>query len=169
MINITELEQPFYLMLCGLPASGKTTLRRKIREEFVRLDRINNPSVLSTDDEIEYHAKFNQITYNEAFLSQIKIAEKVVFTLFTLDIEHNNNMLDDRTNLTVNSRRKKLARLPKHYNKYAIYINIPEFEIWKKRLNSRPGKVIPENVLNNMQETLVIPTVEEGFSKVWIL
>jgi hypothetical protein len=37
---------------------------------------------------------------------------------------------------------------------------------WKYRLENRPGKIIPQNILTNMTESYILPTVEEGFDMI---
>jgi hypothetical protein len=75
--------------------------------------------------------------------------------------------MDDRTNLTVSSRKKKLDQLPDAYSKVAIVFTLSDREEWMKRLN-RPGKSIPASVLDNMSEIYQEPTLKEGFDEVYV-
>jgi tRNA uridine 5-carbamoylmethylation protein Kti12 len=36
-------------------------------------------------------------------------------------------------------------------------------------LNSRPGKVIPDHVVNDMIENFEQPTLAEGFDQIWMV
>jgi tRNA uridine 5-carbamoylmethylation protein Kti12 len=43
----------------------------------------------------------------------------------------------------------------------------PDEEELIKRLNSRPGKEIPKDVISNMIDNWEEPTLEEGFDEIW--
>jgi gluconate kinase len=49
----------------------------------------------------------------------------------------------------------------------AVVFRTPEPEEHSRRLASRPGKVIPDHVLQSMVSTFEIPTEEEGFDEIW--
>lgn len=168
MTNILDgldLESPFYLMLVGLPASGKTTLRNTLR-----FSKSNFPVVISTDDFLEKICEYTNKTYNEIFKDFIKAAERNSNRDLEDCVQNNKSMIDDRTNLSVKSRAKKLYRIPAHYKKYCIYVN-PKIsdEEWYARLDSRPGKIIPHSVLVSMVDSIEAPTKKEGFEKVLYL
>ena len=151
-------------MLVGLPASGKTTLRNKLK--FIESEL---PVILSSDDYIQAHADEQEKTYNEIFKDFINHAEAYVNSNLLDAIRYSKNILDDRTNLTVKSRARKLSRIPSNYNKYCIYVS-PAIsdEEWLSRLNSRPDKIIPRNVLESMLYSVQNPTEKEGFKKVFL-
>lgn len=161
---LRELESPYYIMLCGLPASGKSTLRDAIIKNTT-----GDIRVLSSDDFIQLSANNNNRTYNEEFPHTIKDADNWVNHVLNKAILSGRNIIDDRTNLTPKSRRRKLSNLPKEYMKIAVFVHIPVYCEWVKRLNSRVGKIIPTNVIDNMSQTMVLPTEEEGFDKIIIL
>ena len=53
------------------------------------------------------------------------------------------------------------------YTKIAIVFKIPEMEELMKRLSSRPGKVIPWEVVSQMISSFEHPSLEEGFDQIW--
>jgi len=44
---------------------------------------------------------------------------------------------------------------------------VPEPDELKRRLASRPGKVIPDDVVQQMIDNWEEPTLEEGFKEIW--
>ena len=73
------------------------------------------------------------------------------------------NIVHDQTNLTKQSRAKKLAMVPSGYYKIAIYFPTPNIDVLHKRLDLRPGKVIPLNIVSSMIRQLQPPLYDEGF------
>lgn len=151
---------PNFSVLVGLPGVGKSTYISKHanRENIV---------VASTDDIIDGMCADAGITYDQGFLLFIDEATKRYNTLIGDALKGRYSIVIDRTNLTVNSRRKLLARVPNEYKKYALYFPIPTD--WNDRLKSRPGKCIPQNVIDNMIGSFQMPTKEEGFDAVFTI
>jgi tRNA uridine 5-carbamoylmethylation protein Kti12 len=79
------------------------------------------------------------------------------------------NKLDiiwDQTSTTVHTRRKKIRMLPEYY-KIAVVFRTPDEAELARRLASRPGKNIPEEVMQHMINSWEEPTKEEGFDEIW--
>lgn len=142
---------PQLYILCGLPCSGKSTF--SLSEQFD--DWIH----LSTDKYIERVAKLEHKTYNDVWKDTIKEATKIFYGLMCFSATTNKNVLIDQTNLTVKTRKLKLDLFFKH-EPTIVYFNTP-LETIKSR-NNRPGKYIPESLLDSMQQTLEIPTTDEA-------
>jgi gluconate kinase len=53
------------------------------------------------------------------------------------------------------------------YEHIAVVFQTPDSDELKRRLNSRPGKVIPKRVIETMIEFWEEPTEEEGFKEIW--
>jgi gluconate kinase len=53
------------------------------------------------------------------------------------------------------------------YRMIAVVFKIPDVEELERRLNSRPGKHIPNHVMKSMINGFQMPTVEEGFDEIW--
>jgi hypothetical protein len=154
------------IMLVGVPASGKSTwIEKEFQDECV---------VISTDDIIQLVADIEGKTYNEVFNRFIKPAERMMWEEFDLAIEDEMHpIVIDRTNLNPKSRKKFFDRLTNFHKNHgyeieAVVFPTPEKEEWERRLNSRPGKTIPQNVLDSMAQSMQQPTLSEGFSKVSI-
>ena len=148
---------PTFYMLIGVPASGKSTWVEKNKGDAL---------VISSDNLIEAYAADHGMTYNEVFKEQIKIATAVVKIEAQKAFESDQDVIWDQINITKKSRASKLAMVPKHYHKTAVFFATPPEEEWQRRLNSRPGKSIPWNVLNGMIRSLEEPSYDEGFDEI---
>lgn len=150
-----------YVMLCGMPGSGKSTARSFLRKMY----GINY--IASSDDIIERECKTAGITYHEGFSKYIGHAQTKLKQDMSSALADEINILDDATNLTKHGRFNKLRIIPSKYLVICYYFPTPEENEWRARLDSRPGKIIPENVLQNMKGNFVMPSIEEKFDMVF--
>jgi predicted kinase len=143
-----------FIMMIGVPASGKSTMIQKINEnkDFV---------VLSTDNFIEAVAKMRESTYDEVFKNTIKAAEFYLQERLEQAIKDGANIIWDQTNLTYKSRKAKIAKVPEDYTRVGWTFKTPEPEEWERRLKSRPGKTIPKHILESMAKSFEEPMVPE--------
>ena len=146
------------IMMVGMPCSGKSTFIEKFSNKF------NDYIVISTDNIIEDRAEKQGKTYNEIFKDEIKSATKEMNERLAQAIQNGDNIIWDQTNLTVKSRKSKLSGIPKDYQKVAMYVETDLKTI--KGRNVRPGKIIPESVLDNMWGSIEVPSITEGFHAV---
>ena len=150
-------------MLIGPPGSGKTTW---IENHVVWTDEYF-PYIVSTDNFIEQVALDNDSTYDDVFDANIKAATEAMYKSVDTAIKCRANIYWDQTNLTVKSRKAKLAKIPSDYRKVAVVFTTRNSEMLKTRLANRPGKTIPASVLNRMINSFEMPTRAEGFDEVW--
>jgi len=151
---------PTFYMLIGVPASGKSTWRAS---------NAKGAEVISTDDIIEKIAASQDKTYDDVFKDNIKAATNIAERRVKSAFDDERDVVWDQTNLTRKSRASKLAMVPKHYKKVAVYFPTPHPEVHKKRLAGRPGKTIPNYVLDSMTKSLEPPTKAEGFDEVIVV
>lgn len=149
------MEQPTLTMLCGSPCSGKSTYVRKLLLE-------GDYVVLSTDDYIEEQAKRLGKTYNEIFDDTISDATRKLELQLNMAKDKGKNLIHDQTNLSKNTRRKKLNKIPSCYKRTAVYFQV-SLEEALKRNKMRDGKFIPESILKRMYHQFEVPTYDEGF------
>ena len=159
------MTKPVCTVMVGLPATGKSYLVGNLRTE--------RTWVYSTDDYIEDIAEEKGITYNEAFADNIKAATEFCDKRLQLMIELRNDVIWDQTNLSVKKRKMIIDKM-----KAADYVvncicifspksgSMEDFQLWKDRLYSRPGRKIPMHVIDGMMKSFTLPFVEEGFDKV---
>jgi predicted kinase len=149
-----------YVMV-GVPGSGKST--------WIQRQDLTSAVVLSTDDYIEHRARALGKTYSDVFESEIKAAEQHLRLELVQAIKLNQVIYWDQTNISVNSRAKKLGAVPAHYRRIAVYFPTP-LEVVQQRLLDRAqatGKLIPASVMRRMTQQLTLPTISEGFDEIW--
>ena len=150
---------PKLYMLVGVPAAGKSTWIKS-------RDWPSNTVVVSSDRFIDDHAEKVGKTYNEVFAEYAPIAMRLMENQVLIARTNGCDIIWDQTNTGVKSRKSKLAMLP-DYEKIAVVFTTPEKEEHDRRLSSRPGKLIPDNVMRSMIANLAEPTEEEGFTEIW--
>lgn len=175
---------PHAIILCGVPAAGKTT----VRSQLLRLLRPQfDFEVVAPDDLIDLVADASGTTYKDIYVNPD--ARQVCYDAawYRLDraIREQRNVLIDRTHLAPVHREKALrggqhfsgsstksplplpALLPL-YRCIAVTIDLPgAVSDWVSRLDGRPGKIIPPHTLFSMVRAFTPPTVEEGFEAVF--
>lgn len=150
---------PEFIMLVGLPGSGKSTYIDKLLSQnsdkyFV---------VLSSDNILSAMADAEGLTYAEAFNQYAGQADKKFKIQFRQAKNDKSNIIIDRTNLTIKGRNKFLSQLPKEYHTKAIIFGVDRAEL-DRRLQKREietGKHIPKYVVDNMEQSYVEPTTSE--------
>jgi len=154
--------------MVGLPASGKST--------FIKEMCIMDPDayVYSTDNLLEVAAKKLGSTYDDIFDIMIKSVTQAANSSLDVAIIDGVDIIWDQTNLGVKKRRGIIQRMKKAgYNIEAIAFRAPDGEDeiaeWNRRLHSRKGKTIPENIIHNMAKSYVEPSLDEGFDRVTIM
>lgn len=163
---------PNCIMLVGAPGVGKSTWCENLvlqweKERKWENDADYNPCLLSTDYYIERLAVMFDLTYNEAFQDVIKFAEKIMWRDAANASNDKVDVYVDRTNMSVKARKKFIDFFKPHgYTFDAIVFELPEKAEWERRLSSRPGKIIPQNVLDSMIKNFEMPSHEEGFRNI---
>lgn len=154
-------KQPVAYILVGVPGSGKSTWIANQPFDW------NRTVVASTDNYVERQASDQGKTYNDVFHDVMPDAVKHMAMTVVDAVRQKFDIVWDQTSTTVATRRKKLRMLPPAYKTIAVVFATPEEKEHARRLNSRPGKVIPGEVLNSMISKFEMPTREEGFDEVW--
>lgn len=154
------MSKPRLYMLVGVPGSGKSTW---VDRQVQTMDKYY---IASTDRLIEIAAIQRGATYNDVFKENIGYAEKAMYTHVKDAIMYGYDIIWDQTNISRKSRAKKLAVIPDHYEKIAVFFPTPETGELDRRLSSRSGKTIPFHVINSMVDMLEQPMLQEGFDEV---
>ena len=145
--------------LIGVPGSGKSTWVKN-------QDWAKDCVVVSTDEFVEDYAKEVGSTYNEVFEDYMPTAVKLMTEKVERAREAGKDIIWDQTSMSAKSRKRKFQML-RDYEHIAVLFKTPEPVELERRLNSRPGKNIPDHVMKSMIKSFDIPTVEEGFKEVW--
>lgn len=151
---------PTLYVLVGVPGSGKSTWIAKQPFDW------NNTVIASTDNYVEKVAKQQGKTYNDVFKDAMPAAIGDMMRTVKDAVKNNYNIVWDQTSTSVAARKKKLVAVPDTYRKVAVVFSTPEKKEHERRLGNRPGKVIPADVLHQMQSTMTIPTKAEGFDDI---
>jgi predicted kinase len=151
---------PKCTILVGVPGSGKSTW-------VVMTDGERS---VSTDNIIESLATGYGFTYNDIFKETIRFADMIMVKWMIEAAEAGYDLYVDRTNMSVKSRKQFIDKLkPYGYEFECVVFPTPEPEEWKRRLDSRPGKTIPQEAIDRMVASYEEPTEAEGFSKITFL
>jgi predicted ABC-type ATPase len=159
------MTKPVCIVMVGLPAAGKST-------RVGALTAVNPELfVYSTDNHIEQCAKQNGWTYDQAFAEFIESATKHMNEQIDIAIRSRQDVIWDQTNLSAKKRAKIINRMRNAgYRVECECILLPagdsQWEDWQHRMASRPGKTIPDSVIESMMDSFVKPTVDEGFDAV---
>jgi predicted kinase len=166
------MSEPICTVMVGLPGLGKSTHIESERKLYARIGM--GLFVYSTDAYIEEQVRKGEYaSYDEAFEHCIDAATKAMNTELDKMISWKNDIIWDQTNLGVGKRRKIINRMKQAgYQVRCVCILPPEeghlddLKTWKRRLESRPGKTIPNEVLTKMINGFIVPTIEEGFDMI---
>ena len=147
-------------MMVGVPGSGKSSWIAKQNFDW------NTTMVVSSDAIIDQRAAAQGKTYSDVFQDEIKAATLQMNQNLRDAIDNNMNIVWDQTNLTAKSRAGKLSQIPKNYRKIAVFFPTPDAKELQRRLASRPGKTIPQNIVIGMISQLQKPSEAEGFDEI---
>jgi predicted kinase len=149
---------PKLYVLVGVPAAGKSTW--VANQEWAK-----DCVYVSTDKLVEEEAQRQGKTYNDVFKDYMPTAVNLMCDEVVAAREAGRDIIWDQTSINEKSRRKKFQMLPDYYA-IAVVFPTPEKEEHQRRLD-RPGKRIPEYVLQSMIENFEMPSEEEGFKEIW--
>jgi predicted kinase len=150
---------PKLYVLVGVPGSGKSTWARG--QSWVA-----DCDYVSTDDLVEAYAQSVGRTYSEVFDQYMPEAVRLMTQQVVQARRAGRDVIWDQTSTTVASRARKFYMLPDYYA-IAVVFPTPDHAELKRRLSSRPGKTIPEDVVAQMVAQYEEPTELEGFREIW--
>lgn len=152
---------PKCYQLVGVPGSGKSTWHSE-------QDWLQTAAYISSDRYVEEFAKNAGKTYSEVFKEVMPDCVKYMTGDVVNAREAGQCIVWDQTSTTVASRARKFAMLP-DYEHIAVVFATPEPAELVMRLDSRydSGKIIPDQVVQDMINNWEEPTLEEGFKEIW--
>ena len=151
---------PTCYILVGVPASGKSTWIKSAPLDW------SNTVVASTDNYVEQEATKQGKTYSEVFHDVMPDAVSYMAKQVVDAIKVKADIVWDQTSTTVATRAKKLRMLPPEYKTVAVVFPTPEKAELARRLCSRVGKNIPNEVMRKMISWWQDPTEDEGFDEI---
>lgn len=150
---------PTCYQLVGVPGSGKTTW---IKQQSWASECV----IASSDDFIEKEARRRNKTYSEVFDEYFSTANDLMMDLVGQAKQQKQDIIWDQTSTTVKSRKRKFSILP-NYRHIAVVFKTPPKEELERRLSGRPGKHIPDFIMQNMIKNFQYPSLQEGFAEIW--
>jgi predicted kinase len=147
-------------ILVGVPGAGKTT--------WVQNQNFDTQltAIIGTDRYVERYARRINAPYSDVFEGVMPQAIKSMINTLRRAVKLNLDIVWDQTSTTIPSRLKKLRMIPPNYEKIAVVCPTPDLEELNRRLDSRPGKHVPQEVVHQMISEFAEPTLEEGFDKI---
>jgi len=154
------MKQNYVYILIGPPNCGKTTWR---------INNLNiNDAILSNDD-IILELSTNSNNYNLSFKEvNFKNVNKLFNEKFLEAIKNNKNIIIDKTNMTIKSRKKLLSKIPKHYKKIAVLFEWDRTVLLERNINRNKteNKYIPINVIDNFIENFQSISDDEIYDEI---
>jgi len=157
------MSKPKAYILIGLPGSGKSIW---VNEQKFDMDKTVH---ISTDAWVNLYAESVGKTYSEVFEDYMPKAINLMVAQVIDAKEQGKDIIWDQTSTTIASRKRKFNMLADKYEMLAVVFMTPEKDEWQRRLASRPGKVIPDYVISDMQKNFEYPRYAEGFSKMYLV
>lgn len=155
---------PTCFILVGHVGSGKSVLSKVLKIK-------HSARVLSTDDYINSKAFASGETYNEGFDKYIKAAEKSFNADVKDSITDKANVIIDRTNLTVKSRKKIIDKYKAAgYSIMAVVVRASKARRDEVNIQrALTGRDIDDTIRNDMEKRYQEPSLEEGFDKIILI
>lgn len=147
--------------LVGVPGAGKSTW---VANQLWAKDC----AYVSTDGYVEKFAQRMGKTYSEVFDLVMPRAVRLMARAVVRARTAGKDIIWDQTSTSVVSRKRKFNML-RNYEHIAVVFATPEKDELIRRLASRPGKHIPEQVLKSMIHNFEKPTEDEGFKEIWYI
>ena len=141
-----------------LEAAEKIIKDNNLNDEYEK----RKQKLLSRDDIIMSLTRWS-ISYNDAFNTvDQKEVDRLHEEHFKKLLKEKKDFVIDRTNLTHKGRMKFINRLRQNGFEVKLIVLLPVIEEIIFRNDSREGKIIPDNVLNNMMKNFNMPFANEG-------
>ena len=147
-------KKPIFIMLVGLPASGKSTYAEKIS--------IKKNIHLSSDNiRLEYGFEAGQ--GNDKVFEEMK--KRTI-----INLNEGKNVIYDATNLVRKNRKYILESIKKIDCKKVCIIFAEPYRVCLERNNKREGfSFVPTEIMKRMLLSFQIPMINEGFDKIEII
>ena len=152
------------IMMVGLPGSGKSTYIKQEMEKYKDHDIF----VYSTDNILLEFAEQEETNYQDSFKKNYKKAIKEANKRLSDFLDNGGEVVIwDQTNISSNSRKKKLERFH-GFNKHAIVVKT-DIETCIERASKRETYTVPDFVIKQMHDQFEDPAKEEGFDSITVI
>lgn len=154
---------PDFIMLCGLPYSGKSYFRERF------LSRVPDLVHVCADDLIEEWSEAEGIMYNEGFNRFKREADMCAGATLKQAIEDRQSVVVDRTFLGPGVRENWMKYVDRERIDYRVNAIVFECDAATRasRVKLRPHRMVPIDVLESMAQAWTPPTLDEGFNHIF--
>lgn len=143
------------IIMCGIPASGKTTVARRLQQHF------DNTPIISMDElrEALLGSRADQSRNYEIYICSINAAIQA--------FNNHDVVIYDATNRTRKARKQLVEELSTYwdFDTYCVYLATDINIAIERNLNRAKNEIVPLPALRRMWNTLQEPTFEEEYLK----
>ena len=145
-------ETPRFIMLVGLPASGKSTVAEELMKDrddilYLSSDKLRQEKLGDVN---------NQNNNTDIFEVMRKESIKA--------LKEGKHVIYDATSINRKRRKGLLQQLPKDVEKIALYMATPYDEVIER--NEQRERVVPQDVIERMYKNMHVPIYSEGWDKI---
>lgn len=144
--------KPTFLMLVGLPASGKSTLAKEIMKTGDDIVYLSSDAL-----RLELFGDENNQDNNGVVFNEMAVRTRQA-------LKDGKHVIYDATNVSRKKRKGLLQQLPKDTQKTAVYM-ATDYKVALNRNNYRK-RVVPQHVIDKMYKTMQIPIYSEGWDRI---
>jgi putative nucleotidyltransferase with HDIG domain len=153
--TFTDNREKEVIVLCGLPASGKS---RWTHNNAYNRDNGDLSMIISRDHYFAEH--FPDLDYNTAWKqANQKLIDRWLVQKFAY-AKRQDQVIVDMTHMSKKSRKRSLSHFGPEYKKKCV-VFLTDLETLHLRNSERTGKVIDKSVIERMMRSFYPPTLEE--------
>ncbi|TWT05405.1 AAA family ATPase [Planococcus sp. CPCC 101016] len=146
-----------FIMLIGLPGSGKTTYARSLLQSDKRWIHLSSDEIAQRN-RLSCNSTNNQNTFEAMY-------QETAFHL-----ENGNNVIYDATNLASKRRKSLLNRIEKFQPETEALVFLTPYKVLKSRNSLRQDKErVPDSVMERYIRAFQLPRKDEKFNSIRIL
>ena len=164
-MDLKKFENLDILLICGLPAAGKSHFARRYYIDSGR-KRVNRKEIRRMLYEMTSFGKeWSENKFSNVDENLVKHTERKVIEHLLVNGE---KVLVDNTSITVASRKTYLS-ISARFNKSIgiIFLNTPALKCLERNRGSEDS--VPGTVISNLSAALVLPAGSEGFRQVLVI
>lgn len=144
-----------FIMLVGLPASGKSTVGKELSQEL-------NATIHSSDSlREELFGNINEVSKNNELFTELHRRIK-------RDLSSNKNVIYDATNISYKKRKSFIENLNNIPCQKVCYLIATPYEKCLEQ-NQLRERIVPEYIIERMYKSIYIPQYYEGWDEINIV
>lgn len=158
---------PVAFIMVGIPASGKSTLIEKIKNDF----NISDNNILSIDMLAEKYAEEHNLTYKSVIITNFKQFKKEMQDKANYIKENKEDFIWDQVNSNKNIREAKVSMYKNSFHTIGIVMNPTTEEILtrmiERKINS--NKDLSSAMIAEIARSFSMPEISEGFKDIIVV